>query len=669
MEKYFIRSWLFILIVAIISSGCGNKNSGHANGERLVDSVNTYLTALDTRAISPAEKLKNLQTFYDNFSDAQQEQIFRPVFTKLFFTAYAHPDTTVLNFFRRVSKNQQNKDVIRIDAYFKRAAYYLYINQQPDSGIKNLRRAIKFQYRFNDTLYKSYYTLYAQALMQKGSLNKAAKYYLEAIKIIERMNDSAQLIGNMGNLANVYDEMDDEHKAIPLKKLSLGYFERKKDSGSAFIGNVSLGTSYSNLGNADSALYFYKRALKLLDAGINNPSIAFILYNNLGDIYTTRKELAKARFYFELSKPILNEFNSESQNHIFTIYSTPAYSMERDVSKDIAAIRQYAAAYLKSNDLSNGRKALHSLYQIAAFKGDDKAALAYYLQFDSVTNLMLNRLNNRDIVELRTKYDSQKKELRIEIQERQLAQKNSFNHLLILIIVILISSIAFLSTRSTLKRKKKEVQQQQQFMQQLLQKTEEERGRIARDLHDGLSQDLLLLKNQIQQITPAKIDAVINEVRAISRNIHPTMLDQIGFKSSIMTICEQIMRTEKLFVTANIEYGRSLNKQKELQLFRIIQEALNNIIKNADATAARIDILESGDRLEVTIKDNGHGFNVEQALSSKSSFGLLSMMERSRALNGKARIESGAGGTIIYIDIPQDPPSKAKGGFIGPRRD
>lgn len=601
-------------------------------------------------------KLSELRSLYLSFSRDDRAYIYPIIFTKLFYSTYSHPDRDVLYFFENQGADGNNPDRVRIDAYFKSAAYLLYINQEADSGLTYLRKALAMPYPFNDTLYKSYYTLYAQGLMQKGQFPDAARYYVKAIELVAKLHDSASLIGNIGNLSNVYSLMGEHKKALPLKLKSLQYFKRKRDSASMMIGYVSVASCYSDLGQSDSAFFYFEKALNLLNKGVQNPSIAMVLYNNLGEIYTNRGETRKARKYFDLNKPIVQAIGSERQNQLFTIFSVRAYSEIRDVTQDMRHIKKYAEDYLKDGSLNDASRAFYTLYRYANQKGNAAQALQYYLRYDSITNQLSSRANSLGIAELSAKYEVKKKALMIETQQKQIAQQSSFNHLLLLVLVVLVCLIIFVVTKSTWVRRKKEVYLQRKFTQKLLEKTEQERNRIARDLHDGLSQDLLLLKNQIHQITPAKIDAVINEVRAISRNIHPTMLEQIGLKSSILSICEQVMQAEKLFITADIQYSRRLSKQKELQLFRIVQEALNNILKYAHASAGKVYIFETGDKLTIIIKDNGQGFDVEAALLSKNSFGLLSIMERSKVLNGKATIESSEEGTVIQIEIPIENP-------------
>ena len=213
--------------------------------------------------------------------------------------------------------------------------------------------------------------------------------------------------------------------------------------------------------------------------------------------------------------------------------------------------------------------------------------------------------------------------------------------------------LGFLARRQ--RRQKREELLRAQFTGQLLQNIEQERGRIAGELHDGISHDLLTLKNSLRNgidLSEEKIDRIINDIRQISRNLHPVMLDKIGLKPSIETLAERYMRDEQLFVTTEINYEKQLAPGGELQLYRIIQEALTNIEKYAYAHAAQIVVEAQGQLLLVSIKDNGKGFDVPETLSNGYAFGLHSIIERSKALGGKASISSGDSGTTIHIEIP-----------------
>jgi signal transduction histidine kinase len=206
------------------------------------------------------------------------------------------------------------------------------------------------------------------------------------------------------------------------------------------------------------------------------------------------------------------------------------------------------------------------------------------------------------------------------------------------------------------KQKKLQLEKQnaQQYTKQLLEKTEEERKRIASDLHDSVSHELLSLKNSFEEKTEStntKIDAIINDIRIISRNLHPILFDKIGLKASIEQLVERTQSVNDFMVTAEVNYSQKLSTSEELQLYRIIQESLSNIIKYANAIAAKITIQEKNNSIHIEIKDNGKGFNVSEKLNGKNAFGLHNIIERSRAIGGEAKIHSDKNGTIITIEI------------------
>lgn len=280
----------------------------------------------------------------------------------------------------------------------------------------------------------------------------------------------------------------------------------------------------------------------------------------------------------------------------------------------------------------------------------------FYLKKLQALNLAYdNKTHLEQLTELDKKYQTKEKEARLLLQGKQLQRKN-------FLIAVLVGSFTVTAALLLLglllrrnKRQKGEEALRLQFTRQLLQNMEQERSRIAGELHDGISHELLTLKNSLRQgMAPMadKIDRILNDVRQISRDMHPVMLDKIGLKPSIENLCERYMQDERLFVTTDISYDKQLDANGELQLYRIIQEALTNIEKHANAHAAQITVRQHDHLLRVIIKDNGKGFDVAKTLSGSASFGLHSIIERIKALDSKADITSNETGTIIHIEIP-----------------
>lgn len=148
-----------------------------------------------------------------------------------------------------------------------------------------------------------------------------------------------------------------------------------------------------------------------------------------------------------------------------------------------------------------------------------------------------------------------------------------------------------------------------------------------------------------------KIDQIINDVRVISRNLHPVMFDKIGLEPNIEQLIERFQTQHNLMVSTEFDYHGSLSSEAELQLYRIIQEALTNIIKYAKAHAAKITLGESAEKIHLQIRDNGVGFDVAKTLSSTQAFGLHNIIERSRIIGGTTHVHSSSEGTVIDVEI------------------
>lgn len=247
-------------------------------------------------------------------------------------------------------------------------------------------------------------------------------------------------------------------------------------------------------------------------------------------------------------------------------------------------------------------------------------------------------------------------ELQVEKEKEQLARQDIQNKNLYLFIAGLLLLIVVLSAfldRLSKKRKeaKKEMVRQAQFTHQLLQKEEDERKRIATELHDGVNHDLLTIKNRLhlkETVNVADIEAITASIREVCRNLYPALFENVGLVTSIQALCDK-MTSGGLFTTCDINYQHQLSKPDELQLYRIVQEAVTNTSKHAEAEAAKVTInLQKGEWL-VEIKDNGKGFDDKEMLKNPASFGLQSMLQRAKVLGAHLSFERTSNETKIIL--------------------
>lgn len=198
---------------------------------------------------------------------------------------------------------------------------------------------------------------------------------------------------------------------------------------------------------------------------------------------------------------------------------------------------------------------------------------------------------------------------------------------------------------------------QEDYTRRLLRSQEEERRRISENLHDGIGQQLLVLKNRLIQLKDSEsmnmVDATIDEIRSISRDLHPLQLQEMGITRAIRTTVEKIDRNTQIFVTAEIDNIDSIfSKELELNIYRIIQESLSNILKHSQAKAMRISVKKINNYVLISIKDNGIGYSVVEKFKYSNSLGLKTLSERTKVLKGNMKISSKDTGTLVEFQIP-----------------
>jgi signal transduction histidine kinase/ligand-binding sensor domain-containing protein len=222
-------------------------------------------------------------------------------------------------------------------------------------------------------------------------------------------------------------------------------------------------------------------------------------------------------------------------------------------------------------------------------------------------------------------------------------------------------------------------EQQEAFSRQLIDSQEIDRRRIASGLHDGLSQSLIVIRNwallgeralpadhatktRLTEIAKTASDA-LGEVRTVVEDLVPYHLERVGLADPVREMAARIGDATGLRITCAIaDLGDRIPVDAQIGLFRVIQEALNNIVKHAGASDVAIDVTMDESRLRATIRDDGRGFTpgrpAAPAASSRGGFGLFGMSERIRMIGGRLTIDSAQGrGTTIDIELPITPPA------------
>jgi signal transduction histidine kinase/streptogramin lyase len=213
---------------------------------------------------------------------------------------------------------------------------------------------------------------------------------------------------------------------------------------------------------------------------------------------------------------------------------------------------------------------------------------------------------------------------------------------------------------------------QKVFSSQLIESQESERKRIAAELHDSLGQNLLVAKNsallgldmveegsrakkQFDEIS-ALTSQALEEVREITHNLRPYHLDQLGLREALEFMLEKVTSSSEIRFSFEIDQIDGIfSKEAEMNMYRVVQEGINNIVKHSGATEAKVALKRDGRLVQLLIEDNGKGFTSKANTSNerrRRGFGLTGISERARMLGGKEVIDSVPGqGTRITVSL------------------
>ena len=201
----------------------------------------------------------------------------------------------------------------------------------------------------------------------------------------------------------------------------------------------------------------------------------------------------------------------------------------------------------------------------------------------------------------------------------------------------------------------------------LIEAQEQERTRIGRELHDDINQRLAMLAIELEQLqrNPSEVEnrvrkllndtnEISNVVEALSHILHSSKLEYLGVVAGIRSWCKEFGERQNIEIDFRSDVVTVLPFEIGVCLFRVLQEALHNIIKHSGVKRVDVRLTEHSNQIDLRVSDSGKGFDVESTMQGKG-LGLTSMRERVRLVNGTIAIESKPmGGTTIRVCVPLD---------------
>lgn len=477
---------------------------------------------------------------------------------------------------------------------------------------------------------------------------------MKAIRLAQESGNEYEYGFLLNNLGVTKLELGDQEGAFKDFRKGIEIAKRAESPRLELTAMQNIGYYYMEVDSIEMAkskfLEVYQRAID-----IKHHQVAVISMVNLGGLFRQQKE-------YEISDSLIGESlqlsKEASMYHLVSqIYLNKA-SLELAGDK-YSAVNQYLDSadfyqkYTPNNDVQMG------IYQIQYLmhkkKGDFKTALEFYQKLKGFQDSIDKNGSLQMISTLQLKYDVEKKEKERVQQannyEKKLTKKELNTTRLrqniaigaILVIVLLAGLIIYYF--------KAKHRRESEFSSALVNRLEEERGRIARDLHDGIGQSLIILKNKFNKIEGGaeglseelneNFSETIEEVRSISRSLIPPELMRLGLLKSLNKMLKDVESSAGIVVTVEIEdlENIELDKAHEIRIYRIIQELTNNTVKHSEATSLKIQITNFQGWFTIVYQDNGKGVNVDKLDISVDSVGIRSIHQRLKFLNGTVRFE------------------------------
>ncbi|OJX32971.1 MAG: hypothetical protein BGO86_13405 [Chryseobacterium sp. 36-9] len=470
-----------------------------------------------------------------------------------------------------------------------------------------------------------------------------------------RIRDKESIASIDLNYINIYKANGSFEKAIASADNVIQVFKETGNTYDYFMAKYNKCSVYGFFNKRQlKNKYIHQTYREYTDSKYDNDVLLLCISDYEIEALIEENKLNEARIVLEKIKPVAEK--NTSQNWQKDYQATLAlYQINKDVKTCNTKYIENSLPNLLEHKNYERANLFYDVLLEKAIQSRDLDKVVFYNNEVYRTKDSLSSAKSRLInLELAAKYETKEKEQEIKLQQETIINKNAVIVALILIFIALLLIIIIYYLKQKQKKLSLEKERSLQFTKNLLDKTEEERKRIASDLHDSVSHELLSLKHSFeasQLQLNEKVDNIINDIRAISRNLHPVLFEKIGLEASLEQFVERIQSTHRFMITSEINYQDGLTTEKELQIYRIVQEAVSNIIKYAEAIAAKIVLTENKDTVTLEIIDNGKGFNVEETMETKDAFGLHNIIERSKAIGGQAHITSTDKGTKIVVQI------------------
>jgi len=568
--------------------------------------------------------------------------------------------------------NQLNNDSISGVAYNDHGRS-LYSLTQYDSAISYYRKGIPIQIKLNDSLgLAKLYNKIALSFQLLGKYDSTAYYYYQSIELFDALGLLQPVALLRNNIAGLMMEQENYEKSLELHLQNLEYRRGIQDTMGVFQSLNGVGNAYSKLAQYNKAIEAFSEGLELATIMENNKGISTISHN-LGATYLMINDFENAERY--LQKAI--KLRVETNDHIGMLATYTSlgkyYYKTKNYKKGIAILTRAKLLANQSNSPFDYEMIYQYLAELYYAVGNADSAYYYQVEYTEMRDSIRKDLVYQQVAEAEAKYQVTQKEKALLIAENEkansdflLLEKSRQLWISLGAVLIMLLSGGFIFYRSKQQQKEKlakiRIEEQKKGLAAIIQVQEEERKRIAKDLHDGIVQQLSGLKLGLQKVFTDNetdetkkiikiLDDSAQELRELSHKMMPRSLGELGLIPSLEDMLDNSLGNSEInYQFEHFGITDRFNEKIEIAIFRITQELINNVIKHSNANNVNIQLFKSGGNVMLIVEDDGKGINPNK---QEMGIGLLNISSRLDTINGKVNFEpSPESGTLATIKIP-----------------
>ena len=553
----------------------------------------------------------------------------------------------------------------------------------PDNEIEQYKRAAQLAIQSHDSVYLARaYNNIGSVYQSLAKYTEAISYFVKSLKISEKINDHFTMAMTLSTIGDTYTMLNNGTEALRYLRRSLAISTQQNLIDAQISALTNMQRAFDRTNQLDSLLYYNKISLELMKER-NEPILIARVDNNIADAFARMNELDSALFYISEAIDLSRESEDKTDAGVFLVTKAEILikiaKQKRTLQfykEALANLREAVAFSADVNDPDNLKDCYRLMSQAYSGLNQFEDAYNYHLKFSQLNDSINNSTFTMQVVEMNTKYETEKKDraiaenkVQMSQKEIELTKKSNANKMLLagvggLILVIVFGVVSF-NQRQKLMSRKKEIEKQKAL--------EQARAAIASDLHDDIGSTLSSVQFMsafaLQSIDHSNVDAkqwvqkietnagdLIQNIRDIVWTLNPANDNAADIIIRMKHFAAQILEPKNI----QFHFNSTADAEKYLDnliakrnVFLIYKEAVNNAAKYADASLLNINLSMQNGKMQMVIADNGKGFATNIASGNgrvDGGNGLKNMKKRAEVLNGEISLQSNEkDGTIVTL--------------------